>query len=131
MKIDELPGLEVDEIGRLRRAGISSRRQLLRLAREDSRLEALAAETNLPLDQLRRAVNWSELSEIRGVGPATLEQLRQAGIESLGDLAAQQPESLSAALRETTDQPPNLAVIEDWIRQARRHTWQPAGVSSS
>lgn len=101
--------------------GVSTSRHLVGLARRSGWLLILAEQTGLPPTLLHRTLQWAELVEIRGVGAVTLARLRSVGIETVADLAACQPEALHADLRRVVASPPNLAMIENWILQARRH----------
>jgi len=121
MRLEELPGLSPDLRSRLEAIGIVTSQQLLRAAQRGEQLLSLIKATGLPAQALQAGVQKAALTQIRGVGPAVLEQLFRAGIESLEALAALEPQQLQARLQRVTTpgRPPNLAVIEDWIRQAR------------
>jgi len=120
MQIEQLPNLERDHVSRLRTAGVHSCRQLLCVGRRRERLLALARSTELPPETLQSIVEKAELSQIRGVGPIALAELLQVGVNSLAALAAQEPKRLRRRLVEVAARPPNLAVLEKWILQARR-----------
>jgi nucleotidyltransferase/DNA polymerase involved in DNA repair len=120
MQLAQLPGLNTEQILRLQAAGISTCRQLLRASKRQERLQILTRATDLPAETLRALVQQAELSQIRGVGPTTLTHLFAVGVDSLAALASQEPEALKAKIQQTTARPPNLAVIEDWILQARQ-----------
>lgn len=120
MRIEQLPGLDARHISRLHAIGIHNCRQLLRAHRRLERFSILCQATQLPTETLRSLVQWAELSQIRGIGPATLATLHEIGIDSLPALADQQSAALQARFRQLVARPPNLAVIEDWIQQAQR-----------
>lgn len=120
MQIEQLPCLEDDHVSRFRSAGIRSCQQLLRLGQRPQRLSSLVKATGLSLEMVRSVVRRAELSQIRGIGPAALEYLLKVGVDSLVALAAQEPVALRTRLQRVTSRPPNLAVIENWIRQAQR-----------
>lgn len=120
MQLAQLPGLEAEQLAQLQAAGIANCRQLLRATKRVDRLLTLAKATDLPSETLRAVVHRAELSQIRGVGPMTLAHLFAVGVDSLAELASQEPESLQARLQRRIARPPNLAVIEDWILQSRR-----------
>jgi hypothetical protein len=73
-------------------------------------------------NDLVQIVNIAELGEIGGIGPASLHWLLEAGCGSTVELAAEEPQALQTRLREAGAKPPNLAVLEHWILQARRRT---------
>lgn len=120
MWVEQLPGLESEHIVRLRAAGVRSCRQLLHASRQQETFLRLAESTGLPLETLQTLVHQAELSQIRGIGPTNLSHLQKAGVDSLRLLADQEPEPLRSRLQQVLARPPNLAVIEDWILQARR-----------
>jgi predicted RecB family nuclease len=130
MKITSLPGLNPEQIARLQAAGIGTCQQLLRTSRREERYQALLRSTGLPPETLVDIKQRAELSQIRGIGPAALALLLDAGVKSVDELAAQEPESIQHSLRAATGHPPNLAVIENWILQARREPNNHADVLS-
>jgi CheY-like chemotaxis protein len=85
---------------------------------------ALSKSSGLCLETLQSVVCKAELGLVRGVGPVTLARLCEAGVDSVAQLAAQEPQMLQLLLRQNGARPPNLALIEDWILQARRHSWR-------
>jgi hypothetical protein len=126
MLIDQLPGLEPDQVFLLQAVGIRNWRQLLRVSRCRARLLLLSQEASLPLDTLHSLVRRIELGRIQGIGPATLRQLWTVGVDSIDLLAVQEPAELQVRLRGVALRPPNLAVIEDWIVQAQKQKSRPA-----
>ena len=120
MWIEQLAGLESEQVIRLQAAGVRSCRQLLRASRQQDSFLALVKSTGLPVETLQNLVLRAELSQIRGIGPTNLAHLLQVGVDSLPLLAAQEPEPLQSQLQQVLARPPNLAVIEDWILQAWR-----------
>jgi len=118
MRIEQLPDLDARQVSRLRAIGIHNCRQLLRVHRHLERFSILCRATQLSPETLRGLVQWAELSQVRGIGPATLAYLHDMGIDSLTALADQEPAALRAQFRQLMPRPPNLAVIEDWIQQA-------------
>ena len=121
MKIEQLPGLEPRHTSRLQASGIRDCRHLLRACRLEERFADLVVRTELTPDTLHTIARRAELSRIRGVGPANLARLLDAGITSLADLARQEPAALQVKLLRASPHAPNLAVIEHWIQQARHY----------
>jgi predicted RecB family nuclease len=122
MNIEMLPGLTPEQVEQVRAVGIRTCQQLVRAKRRKDRLTALVRSTGLPAQTVQEIVQCAELAEIRGIGPAVLAKLLRSGVTSLAELAAQEPEALRLRLREVSPTPPNLAVIEQWILQARQQT---------
>lgn len=129
MNIDQLPGLTSEQVASVKRAGIRTCRQLLRYRQSRSRMQDLAGATGLPLAALQSIVQRAELTEVRGIGPVALANLLEAGILGLADLAAQEPLALQSRLWRKSTAPPNLAVIEHWILQARRRAARSSAVA--
>lgn len=119
MQLEKLPGLDSEQVSCLQAAGMRNCRQLLRASLRPERFLALAESTRLTPETLRRVVGWAELSQIRGVGPTMLAHLVAVGVDGMVGLAELKPEQLQSRLLEVTACPPNLALIESWIRQAQ------------
>jgi nucleotidyltransferase/DNA polymerase involved in DNA repair len=120
IRVEELPGLETTQISRLRAAGIRTCRQLLRAAQVPKRLATLALVTELSPEMLESLAQRARLCQIRGVGPVTMSHLLEVGVGSLATLATQEPQALQARLQQRIGRRTNLAVIEDWILQAKQ-----------
>lgn len=120
MKIEMLPGLTTDHVACVHKAGVKNCQQLLRASRRVNGLTALASSSGLSVETLQEIVARAAMTRIRGIGPATLTALLELGITSLAELAAESPTGLRDLLRQSTASPPNLAVIEYWIRQAQQ-----------
>jgi predicted flap endonuclease-1-like 5' DNA nuclease len=120
MKIEQLPGLEPQQTLQLQASGIRDCRHLLRACRRRERFADLVVRTELAPHALHTIAQRAELSQIHGVGPATLARLLEAGVTSLAELAGQEPAALQERLLGVAPHAPNLAVIEHWILQARR-----------
>ena len=120
MKLDLLPCMTSEQLTQLRELGITSCRHLARVGQRPERLETLARDAELSPHFLRDMVHLAELSEIRGVGPAMLAHLLEVGVDSPARMGSLDPVTLQNRLRKVASPPPNLAVIESWISQARR-----------
>jgi predicted flap endonuclease-1-like 5' DNA nuclease len=125
MQIQDLPGVEPRHAANLKSVGIWTCQQLLQVARYPNRLHGLAQVSGLSMAVLRDLVDRAEVSRLQGVGPAHLAYLVAAGIHTLAALAAQEPEALRLRLSRVTSHSPNLAVVENWIAQARQRARQP------
>jgi predicted flap endonuclease-1-like 5' DNA nuclease len=131
MQIEELPGVEPRHALSLRDVGIRTCQQLLQAARYPHRLPSLAQASRLSMAALRVLVDRAELSQLQGIGPTNLAHLNTAGIPDLSALAAQEPDALRLRLSRVTDRPPNLAVVEHWIAQARQRRTNKPGQEDS
>ena len=126
MQIEQLPGLEAEQVSLLQAIGIRNGRQLLRASQRKDRLLLLSQAAKLPPETLRSLIRRIELGRIQGIGPVTLRQLWTVGVDSIEILADQEQAELQDRLREVALHPPNLAVIEDWILQAQKQKNRPA-----
>jgi hypothetical protein len=122
MRVEHLPYMEAEQTRRLRAAGITTCRQLLRACQRPERFQRLEHASGLSHATLSDIVQRAEVSQIRGIGSTTLAQLFEVGVDSLEKLATSKPGTLRAELQQVTTRPPNLAVIEDWIVQASQRS---------
>ena len=112
MELKHIKGLGPSKQEKLKAAGIKSVDQL---ARCDP--IALAGETGLPVDTLKefkqKATGLALLEDLKGVGPATVATLAEAGVQSLKDLYTASAKRLSHELKVAQHK------IEGWQEQAR------------
>jgi hypothetical protein len=120
MKLELLPSMTSEQLAHLRELGITSCRHLMRAGQRPERLETLAHNAGLSPRILKDLVHLAELSEIRGVGPAMLACLLEIGVDSPARMGSLDPGTLQRRLQRVVNPPPNLAVIENWISQARQ-----------
>jgi hypothetical protein len=119
VRLEELPGAEPQHVARLREAGIRNCRRLAWAGGRPDRLARLARESGLGFQLLQSLVGRAGLSRLRGIGLVMLGHLVQIGVESPEQLAGWEPEQVQERLRTCLKPPPNLALIESWILQAR------------
>jgi predicted flap endonuclease-1-like 5' DNA nuclease len=115
--VDMLPGVGPAYAQRLRDAGV---RNLVDLLQRDP--DELAAQTYLPVEEIRRWHTVGQFQAIDGVGPAYADVLVRAGVQGLPDLAQQQPQPLAQRLKPFEGQGARATpdMLADWIHQAQR-----------
>ena len=115
MELKHIKGLGPSKQEKLKAAGIKSVDQL---ARCDP--IALAGETGLPVATLKelkqKATGLALLEDLKGIGPATVATLAEAGVQSLKDLYTASAKRLSHELKVAQHK------IEGWQEQARDAT---------
>jgi nucleotidyltransferase/DNA polymerase involved in DNA repair len=112
MDLKHIKGIGPAKQEKLKAAGIDS---VDALARADA--AAVAKQTGIPLVSVReykqKATGLTLLEDLKGVGPATVATLAEAGVESLKDLYTASAKRLSHELKVAQHK------IEGWQEQAR------------
>src|SRR5687768_17684418 len=112
MELKHIKGIGPSKQEKLKAAGVKTVEDL---ARSDP--IALAGETGLPVATLKeykqKAAGLAMLEDLKGVGPATVGILSEAGIQSLKDLYSASAKRLSHELKVAQER------IEGWQEQAR------------
>jgi predicted flap endonuclease-1-like 5' DNA nuclease len=98
MDLKQIKGIGPAKQEKLKAAGITT---IDHLARADA--EGLAVKTGLPLAQVKdlkhRAAALALIEDLKGIGPATLEALSEAGARSVRELYAASAEWLAAEMK--------------------------------
>lgn len=79
----------------------------------------LAAVAGVDPDRAAVWIEWARLVTLRGIGAANAARLRAAGVDSVGDLAGADPETLAARLS-AAGHDVSLARLRIWIQAAAR-----------
>lgn len=113
MELKHIKGIGPSKQQKLKAAGIDS---VTAMARAD--VAAVAAKSGLPVDTVKeykqKAAALALLEDIKGMGPATLATLAEAGVASLKDLANASSKRLATELKVAQHQ------IQDWQVQAKK-----------
>lgn len=124
--IEMLGAVEPAEIERLSEAGIETTQDLLAACRAPASRARLRAAIGVSEQRLTTWLQVADLLRIRGIGPQFAELLLAAGVSTVPDLAASNPDSLAAevarvrrALRLSRAAPPGTR-IRRWVDEARR-----------
>jgi hypothetical protein len=111
---------------KLRAANIINPLLLLRNGATAKGRKQIAEETGISEKLILKWVNYVDLYRIKGVSEAYAELLEAAGVDTVPELANRNPENLHAKLLEVIEQkrsfrePPNLAMVQSWVAQAKR-----------
>jgi len=116
---------------KLRAAGVSNTDQLLAAGKTKKGRGELAQKTGISEPLILKWVNIVDLYRIRGIGSEYSELLEASGVDTVKELKNRVPANLEKkmadvnAQKKLTRRVPTLAVVTDWIEQAKK---LPAGV---
>ena len=117
--LEYLSGVSDDDVRRLHAVGIRHTNHLLHRASLGIDRKRLERKTGISRDRLFEFVNQCTLFEVSGM-ERWISLVRRLGIESMGDLRAQDARDLHAKLLEAIGLAgaPRLTDVEYWISQA-------------
>jgi hypothetical protein len=117
--LEYLRGISEDDVARLRARGIRHTNQLLHRTSLGIDRERLSKKTGITTDRLFEFVNQCTLLEVSGMDHF-LPIIRRLGIESMGDLRAQDARTLHTRVVDAVGLAgaPSLSDVEYWISQA-------------
>ena len=124
--IGDLPGLNSVEQGLLQELGITTTGQLLAIAPDPVTKQQLAVKLCFKIQYVNKLVALADLARLAGVGCQYNGLLLHTGIISVKQLAQtpahkihQQLLKLHVATLQRRDLCPDLAQVQNWIKQAR------------
>ncbi|WP_310488149.1 DUF4332 domain-containing protein [Chamaesiphon sp. VAR_69_metabat_338] len=124
--IGDLPGLDRAERVLLEAIGITTTQQLLTAAPDAATKQQLAADLGAKIQYVNKLVALADLARLAGVGCQYNGLLLHTGIISVKQLAQmpahkihQQLLKLHVATLQRRDLCPDLAQVQNWIRQAQ------------
>lgn len=128
-----IPVLDLEGVGPkyeaiLAKEGITESEQLL-----DQDLDALAEATGVSRVRLQAWQDMSELLTLKGIGPQYAEVLVRSKVNSVKELALEDPAPLSARIQEYLDSLDQTVVgvkitekrVASWVNEARKHAPGP------
>jgi hypothetical protein len=117
--LEYLRGISEDDVARLRARGIRHTNQLLHRTSLGIDRERLSKKTGITTDRLFEFVNQCTLLEVSGMDHF-LPIIRRLGIESMGDLRAQDARTLHTRVVDAVGLggAPSFSDVEYWISQA-------------
>ena len=117
--LEYLRGISADDVVRLRARGIRHTNQLLHRTSLGIDRERLARRTGISTDRLFEFVNQCTLLEVSGMDHF-LPVIRRLGIESMGDLRAQDARVLHGKVVDAVGLAgaPSFSDVQYWISQA-------------
>ena len=117
--LEYLRGISADDVARLRARGIRHTTQLLHRTSLGIDRERLSRKTGITTDRLFEFVNQCTLLEVSGMDHF-LPVIRRLGIESMGDLRAQDARMLHSKVVDAVGLAgaPSFSDVQYWISQA-------------
>jgi hypothetical protein len=117
--LEYLRGISDDDVARLRARGIQHTNQFLHRTSLAIDRERLSRRTGISTDRLFEFVNQCTLLEVSGMD-RFLPIIRRLGIESMGDLRAQDARALHAKVVDAVGLAgaPSFSDVQYWISQA-------------
>ena len=117
----DMEGIPMDSLARLGRLGVTTPPAFLRRTGTADQLTVLAADSGIDRAELAAIRDAARLVDLKGLGAANYNALRQLGITRAEELAEQTPTLLFPRWREVvTMRPPTFALVRIWVRAARR-----------
>ncbi|HEX7048844.1 MAG TPA: DUF4332 domain-containing protein [Longimicrobiales bacterium] len=126
VRIDAVHGISAAAAKKLRAAGIDTVGELLRRGGTRTGRAGIARATGIDEERIQRWVTLADLERISGVGPEFADLLAAAGIASVRELSAREPDELAERLKEINREEQRVkrsapaAAVRRWIEQAKR-----------
>ena len=126
ISITELRGVTLSLAADLRVFGIYNTQQLLDATGTPAERETLAKRVGVEARSILELANRADLSRIRGVAGVYSDLLEHAGVDTVKELAARNPDNLYATLVKLnaqvrlTERVPARSRVEDWVAQAEK-----------
>ena len=124
-KVEEIEGIGPAYARKLSRSGIRTTDELLDMGSTKKGRRELARRTGISETIILEWVNMADLFRIKGIGEEYSELLKEAGVNTVVQLARRNPENLQKTLVGVNDtkklvrRPPSLSQTEDWVEQAK------------
>ena len=124
-KVEQIEGIGEKLGAKFRKVGIINTDKLLAGTKTKKQREALEAATGIPHDLMLRFANMADLFRIYGIGRKFSDLLEAAGVDTVVELAARNPEHLAAkmeevnAVKKLANRVPALKEVERWVAEAK------------
>lgn len=124
-KVEEIEGIGFMYAKKLNNTGIKTTDELLHIGGTKQGRKELSGKTGISETIILEWVNMADLFRIKGIGEEYSELLKEAGVNTVVELARRNPENLQKTLVGVNDaknlvrRPPTLNQTKDWIEQAK------------
>ncbi|KGP63215.1 ferredoxin [Legionella norrlandica] len=125
-KLTELEGVGPKYAEMLRRVGIVSQDDLLRVCSSRRGRFRIAEQTGISHKLILKWTSQADLARVNGINEEYAELLEQAGIDSIPGLAHCNPEQLYSSLKEKNEKChlvqhiPGLSQVVTWVEEAKK-----------
>jgi|SRR5689334_21680427 len=120
-RFSEFPGIDLNDVTKLREVGIESTDDMMRLWGEEPKRASLVEKTGMSLVHFAKLASMARLARVKSVGPKYVGLLLAAGIDGPKSLFEYTPMALVKRLdevkaeRKLTAQVPALPEVESWF----------------
>jgi hypothetical protein len=106
----------------LPKVGIATFDDLLSKTREKKEMDELALRLLVPRELLIQWIERARLVQLKGLGAENLRLLEGVGVDSISDLAKQDPEGLYDKIKQVSRErvPPKKGKVRIWVREAQK-----------
>ena len=125
-KIEDVEGIGSVYGEKLRKAGINSVDQILKIGCNPAGRKELAETTGLDASLILTWVNMADLFRIKGIGSEYAELLKKSGVDTVKELRNRNPENLLAKMTEVNSAGrqlvrtlPSLSMVQSWVTLAK------------
>ena len=125
MKLDEVEGIGPSYAAKLSEHGLTTTEHLLEHGGSAAGRDALAEKSGISGKLILEWVNHADLCRIDGVGGEYADLLEAAGVDTVVELAARNPESLAETLQRVNEEKklvrraPTASEVTRWVEQAK------------
>ena len=125
ISIGKLRGMSTELAAKLKAKGIVYSDQLLEAARTPAGRKALAEQAGVEARVILELANRADLARVWGIAGVFSDLLEHAGVDTVKELAARNPDNLQAKLAEINAEKklagrtPDLGMVKDWVAQAK------------
>jgi predicted flap endonuclease-1-like 5' DNA nuclease len=123
--VKELEGISDSIVAKLAERNLLDNEQFVEAAATPAKRKELAAFCHCEQGEILQLANRADLARVKGIGGVYSDLLEIAGVDTVKELAGRRADSLYAKITETngreklTTKPPTLAMVQDWVRQAK------------
>jgi predicted flap endonuclease-1-like 5' DNA nuclease len=125
-KIEEVEGIGPVYGEKLRKAGINSVDQILKIGCKPPGRKELAEATGLDASLILTWVNMADLFRVKGIGSEYAELLKKSGVDTVKELRNRNPDNLLAKMTEVNSEGrplvrslPSLSMVQSWVTLAK------------
>jgi len=124
-KVEEIEGIGPMYAKKLNNTGIKTTDELLDAGGTKQGRKELAEKTGISETIILEWVNMADLFRIKGIGEEYSELLKEAGVNTVVELARRNPENLQETLvgvneaKKLVRRTPTLSQTKDWVEQAK------------
>lgn len=125
-KLNTIVGIDQDYEDKLKSLGIKSIESLLDNGLTQSNRKKISEKTELTEKLICTWVSYADLFRIKGIGGESAEILYTAGVETVHELAHQNPRNLRDKIEEVNDvkkiirKMPTVSQLANWVGQAKK-----------